>query len=381
MTFFLTTVLSIFAAVSFAQTREIFKISSNLQNANSSAQFTSGPSGLDAPKVHPINASAFDLWYFDVVSTDPSSLASVVIIFTSESPASGPPVLDPTQDSILIARLWVTFPNGTSWTTQAFADSATVVAQENVSSGQWHGTGFSWKGKARPDSGYRIDIDAPDVGVKGYITFAQVAPAHLPCGPISTGQTMQVGPHIGWANAVPDASSTVDLEIDGEKLVFKGLGYHDKNWGDQLFSHVASWYWGHARVGPYSIVWFDFLDITGEEFVSAYVAKNGRILTASCDLNSLSVRPTGADGGSAYPPVISTPNPSGYHILLDVGEENGRMEFDVDVVQDIIQPNPTYGRFIGNVSGRISVPGGKKGAWYTKDLRGVALFDQFKLTE
>ncbi|KAK7017398.1 hypothetical protein R3P38DRAFT_2987232 [Favolaschia claudopus] len=379
MAFFLTTVLSIFAAVSFAQTREVFKISSSLQDGNSSAQFTSGPSGLDAPKVHPINASAFDLWYFDVVSTDPSSLASVVIIFTSESPASGPPVLDPTQDSILIARLWVTFPNGTSWTTQAFADSATVVAQENVSSGQWHGTGFSWK--ARPDSGYHINIDAPDVGVKGYITFAQVAPAHLPCGPISTGQTMQVGPHIGWVNAVPDASSTVNIEIDGEKLSFKGLGYHDKNWGDQLFSYVASWYWGHARVGPYSIVWFDFLDITGEEFVSAYVTKNGRILTASCNLNSLSVRPTGADGGSAYPPVISTPNPSGYHILLDIGKENGRMELNVDVVQDIIHPNPTYGRFIGNVRGHISVPGGKKGSSFTKDLRGVALFDQFKLTE
>jgi hypothetical protein len=39
---------------------------------------------------------------------------------------------------------------------------------------------------------------------------------------------MEVGPHIGWANAIPDAASTVELTINGTKLAFAGTGYHDK---------------------------------------------------------------------------------------------------------------------------------------------------------
>jgi hypothetical protein len=56
----------------------------------------------------------------------------------------------------------------------------------------------------------------------------QIAPAHYPCGPAVAGQNMEVGPHIGWANAIPDAASTVELTINGTKLAFAGTGYHDK---------------------------------------------------------------------------------------------------------------------------------------------------------
>lgn len=35
-------------------------------------------------------------------------------------------------------------------------------------------------------------------------------------------------PHIGWANAVPDAKAKVDFEIGGVALAFTGPGYHDK---------------------------------------------------------------------------------------------------------------------------------------------------------
>ena len=39
---------------------------------------------------------------------------------------------------------------------------------------------------------------------------------------------MEISPHIGWANAVPDAIAIVDLSIGGTELSFVGSGYHDK---------------------------------------------------------------------------------------------------------------------------------------------------------
>lgn len=39
---------------------------------------------------------------------------------------------------------------------------------------------------------------------------------------------MQIAPHIGWANAIPDAHATIDLVVNDEALVFTGTGYHDK---------------------------------------------------------------------------------------------------------------------------------------------------------
>ncbi|KAJ7796076.1 hypothetical protein B0H13DRAFT_2510203 [Mycena leptocephala] len=324
-----------------------------VQNVSSSVQFKSSIIGLDAPKVSPINGSVFDWWYFDVLQ-----------------PAF--PLLDP-ADTVTVARIWVSFPNGTLWSAVSNGDGATVTAKFDTSSGIWHGTGYSWTGL--PLLGYLVEIDAPDIGVTGTIAFPPVAPGHYPCGPVVPGQNLQVGPHIGWENAIPDAISVVNLKIGGTKLAFVGSGYHDKNWSDQPFTtHVASWYWGHGRVGPYSIVWFDFLDVTGTEFVSAYASKNGGILAASCALGSITVRPTGPN--STYPPIITTPNPTGYHISLDLGHTEGTLEVDVAVLTNIIGANPVYARFIGNMSAEFVPVRGVA----TKGLKGMALFEQFKLT-
>ncbi|KAK7055843.1 hypothetical protein R3P38DRAFT_1369637 [Favolaschia claudopus] len=361
------------ALASASQHRQVFEIPSAIQNETSIAQFTSTSTPLDAPKAHPINGSAFDWWYFDVVSSDPGSLASVVVTFFASSQPAFP--LLHASNNVLPVRLWVSFPNGTLAQAEAFASSATVSTEGDNSSGDWHGTGFKW---TKVSSTYTIEVDAPSVGIKGSIVFKSTAPAHLPCGAVVDGGTLQVGPHIGWANAVPDAASTVNLEINGTALVFEGSGYHDKNWSDQPFTtHVASWYWGHGRLGPFTLVWFDMLDLNGVEHVSAYLAKDNQIVTASCASQSISVRPTGANNASFYPPVLSTPNPTGYHISLDLGNKT-RMEVDVNVLVNLNEFNPAYARVVGNMSARVVVPPGARGKTQA-DLQGMALFEQFKL--
>jgi hypothetical protein len=59
------------------------------------------------------------------------------------------------------------------------ADSATVTVEGNGASGDWHGTGMSWK--YYPTSGaYDVLIDSPALDVKGSIHFAPVSSASQP---------------------------------------------------------------------------------------------------------------------------------------------------------------------------------------------------------
>ncbi|KAJ7225045.1 hypothetical protein C8J57DRAFT_1440143 [Mycena rebaudengoi] len=304
-------------------------------NGTSEVDFTSSTAGLDAPKVRPINASAIDWWYFDVVSTDPNSRASVVLVFSA---VGGVP------DMPLRAQATVSFPNGTLTSTETVvpADRATVTTEGNGSSGDWHRSGFTWRYSAHSGA-YDIFIDSQDLDMEGQIHFQPHAPAHYSCGSAVAGQNMVVAPNIGWANALPDAAATVDLTVGGTRLAFKGAGYHDKNWSPQPFgASAALWYWGHGRVGPYSIVWFDSLDLNGTEYGSAYVAKDDTILVANCDLSSIRVRPKGEN--ATFPPGSNTGFPSGYHITLDLGAE-GVLEMDAIVVESLISV-PSYGRFV-----------------------------------
>lgn len=95
------------------------------------------------------------------------------------------------------------------------------------SQGVYKGAGASWYGA--PDlSEYVIRINSPASGILGTLSLKSKAPAHYPCGPAEGGQKLEVGPNIGWSNAIPDAVAVVDFTMDGSKLAFKGVGYHDK---------------------------------------------------------------------------------------------------------------------------------------------------------
>lgn len=197
----------------------------------------------------------------------------------------------------------------------------------------------------------------------------QLSPAHYPCDLSKAGVTEVIMPHVGWSNAVPDATAAVSLSFsDNTTLSFvDGVGYHDKNWGDQPFAQSTSqWYWGHAHVGPYSIVWFDALDLAGQEYVSGYVARGGEVLAASCSPLAVVVRPWGAN--STYPPTMTTGPMEGLEIKFDLG---GGKTLLANVTTDtILYEDPGYARTIGTVEGGID---GEDS--YT----GRALFEEFAL--
>jgi hypothetical protein len=142
-----------------------------------------------------------------------------------------------------------------------------------------------------------------------------------------------------------------------------------ENWGDAPFpSVVGTWYWGHGRLGPYSVVWFDTTSPTGQEYVSAYVSANNQIITGNCVLGGTKVRPS--NSSHPYPPSLADFDDAGkgnLHVEIDLGNQ-GTLAFDVIEKYITVDAYGYYIRWTGALAGGIK--GGKQ---YT----GVALYEQF----
>ncbi|KFY46509.1 hypothetical protein V495_02405 [Pseudogymnoascus sp. VKM F-4514 (FW-929)] len=319
-----------------------------IQTGPSEALMVSDGSALDGPKLTPgNNATTFDWWYFDAVSTNGASAVVMVFYLSTDL---GFPFVPPL--STLSVDIFATFDDGSLVflplnNLPYKAGQATVTTDGDGASGNWQGTGFSFEGS--PDlSTYKVMVDSPILAIKGTLELKSHAPAHYPCGPNEAGQKLDVSPNVGWANAMPDADAVADFTVLGRPLKFTGVGYHDKNWGDKPFTtHVSSWYWGHGRLGPYSIVWFDVLGKDGTEYFSSYAAKDGKIIVAACGPGTIKVRPTGKN--SQYPPKITSGNPEGLHIDLDLGAEG---ILRVDVKADTVLADAfLYNRMSGLLTG------------------------------
>ncbi|KAL4735274.1 hypothetical protein BDV11DRAFT_174017 [Aspergillus similis] len=235
----------------------------------SNGQFLSCASGFDGPKVQSVNETTYDWWYFD--SINPNGNSSLAVVFFLEAPKSGF-VSTSNLSSLDFVQISGSFPNGTLFSEFILADDAIISTQGDGANGNREGSGFSWSGA--PDlSRYVVSIDSVKTGINGTFSLRSTAPPHYPCSPALPGQSLTVLPGVGWANGIPDADVTVNVQIGDTLIDFVGIGYHDKNWGVTPFTDsVGSWYWGHARMGPYSIVWLDALDTSKNEYASGYVA-------------------------------------------------------------------------------------------------------------
>jgi hypothetical protein len=173
---------------------------------------------------------------------------------------------------------------------------------------------------------------------------------------------------------MPDAFTSVQFTVKdsssskSHSVKFAGIGYHDKNWGSQPFINaVESWTWGHGRLGPYSLVWFDALDWENKEYVSAYVARGGKVLSASCHGHSVKVRPTGPGTATTYPPTANSTIPTGYKVQFELPEGllTVHLSNDVFLVHD-----PSYLRWKGTMRGSFA---------HGPSFEGHGLWEQFNI--
>jgi hypothetical protein len=178
-------------------------------------------------------------------------------------------------------------------------------------------------------------------------------------------------PHLFWSNAIPDANVVVDLTVNGTSLKFTdGVGYHDKNWGDASISKVgSSWSWGHARFGPYSVVWFDALDKAGAEHVAGYATHEGRVIQSSCVDHAVVVRPWGFN--STYPPKVMSGLPQGLEARFDLG--NGETLVANVTTKLTVAEQLIYSRALAKVEGGVE---GSRDEFYP----GRAIYEQLVLS-
>lgn len=100
--------------------------------------------------------------------------------------------------------------------------------------------------------------------------------------------------------------------------------------------------------------------------MSGYAAKNGNIISTSCTLASLKVRPI----DSPYPPFIHTPLPEALSIVLDMGAE-GVLNITLTMEATVVDVPGMYNRWTGGMVGCVN--GG------TPMTAGVAMLEQFKM--
>ncbi|GME23662.1 hypothetical protein PENARI_c022G05283 [Neofusicoccum parvum] len=277
----------------------------------------------------------------------------------------------------LAVQISGTFPNGTAFFGQAMADDGVVIEHgPDGISGDWKGSGAKFQGTSldSPNTTYTITFDSPEIGVQGSFHLQSAsqprAPAHYPCALIGAANATQLLlPHLHWANAVPDATASVNLTINGTAVAFHdGIGYHDKNWGDaSVITSPKYWDWGHARFGPYSVVWYDLLDYGDAETVRAYVARDGEAMAVGCGADALVVRQ--ADANATYPPGFGLAVSQGLQARFDLG---GGQVLVANVTKEyIVHDETVYACAVGAVLGGIEGQG--------EMFEGRAFYEEFVL--
>lgn len=208
----------------------------------------------------------------------------------------------------------------------------------------------------------------------------------------------------------------MDVRIEDTELKFQGSAYHDKvrypltlsiipspslwcvdvsvssnasqNWSDRPFlESVQTWYWGHGRLGPYSVVWFSYIalnDPSNTTYVSGFVAREGKTLVSGCDESVLTLSPVG--GPARYPPHAGD-IPEGFRLEFDIGEGQ-RLRVNVSVQTFVGGDQKYYLRWTGNMTGDVvevkkGGDGGSGENLVVKEdgLEGVAVFEQFAMLE
>ncbi|RAL11862.1 uncharacterized protein BO97DRAFT_443570 [Aspergillus homomorphus CBS 101889] len=176
-------------------------------------------------------------------------------------------------------------------------------------SGQQHGAPastarYAHRAAASAPSGTNIDVWVGWEGsrISGRLRLENATSPRTACSTTSRfDPSLRLGP-IGWANIVPHAKASVDLVVDGEVLGFEGYGYHDKNWSERPFhTQIRKWFWGHAHVGPYSVVWFQATPQNGTvPFGSASILKDGVPVLGGCEAGIVSVQRLGSPASPGF---------------------------------------------------------------------------------
>ncbi|KAM5349229.1 hypothetical protein ACJ41O_005736 [Fusarium nematophilum] len=260
-------------------------------------------------------------WYFDAIN--PSTNETVIFNFEVQWP------VDTTIDiseSFYRVTIFGSFSNGTAYSYEVYSQNVNITerADKSMQVDFFGGNEFSWSGSSllKPRPVYNVTINSPQFGIMGSIILqGNLAAPHYSCGTDAAGVEEQIIEGVAWANALPDANATVSLRIGDTAMSFEGYGYHDKTWVDRPFEKaLQAAFWGHARLGPYAVVWWHSRAQDGTDISSEYLARwqDGQVIASRCV-----DRPNNTLGwgeGQIWPLVPGTPAPAGMIMRWDLGD-------------------------------------------------------------
>lgn len=281
-----------------------------------------------------------------------------------------------TSETLYHVTIFGSFANGTAYSYGVDAENLNITerADKSMRVDYFGGNEFSWSGSSllEPRPVYEVTINAPRVGIKGSMTLrGNLAAPHYSCGTDAAGVEEQNIAGVAWANALPDANATVCLQIGDTAISFEGYGYHDKTWVDRPFAQaLQAAFWGHARLGPYAVVWWHSRAQDGTDISAEYLARweDGRVIASRCvdsPNNTL-----GWGKGQIWPLVPGTPAPAGMIMHWDLGDGG---IFVANITSNSIFADIPYWQ-----AGRGPVSGGFEGQESYTDETGLWSLNQLE---
>lgn len=236
---------------------------------------TSPLTPFNTPRISALNQTAWEYWYFDTVSsTDKSSLA---IAFFRD------PNLAVFKQGNLRVSIDATFPNGTSFNTMVFVNQSTVTTCPKQTIGVWNTTsrGIEFSFVTSSDlKTAKIVVKTPQV--QGTFSIKASAPPLYPAGENypSARANMALAPLTYWDMPIPGGNAHSDLTISGTSFKINGPGSSVRNWAPYIWESLSKkWYWTHQDVGPYTVVYWQFVSaFDGKTYTTGWLSKDGKII-------------------------------------------------------------------------------------------------------
>ncbi|MDH7517438.1 MAG: hypothetical protein QHH19_03745 [Candidatus Thermoplasmatota archaeon] len=81
-----------------------------------------------------------------------------------------------------------------------------------------------------------------------------------------------------WIVALPKASVTGEIVVDGKRMKVNGIGYHDHNWSTNIsrITNLWGWHWGKIAGKTLNIVWANIMKTSSEGDLLAVVNKDNQ---------------------------------------------------------------------------------------------------------
>lgn len=145
------------------------------------------------------------------------------------------------------------------------------------------------------------------------------------------------------------------MTLDGAKLAFSGLGYHDANWAPgPLNAAVSTWFFGSAQVGPYDLSYIAVTPANSTRVLNTgFLARDGVVLQNQCSLagTKMADHSVITPYGVAHDAVAGVTVPTGFTIeyILANGEH---FSFNLSSVNGAQNPDQNvYHRWVGIAEG------------------------------